>query len=70
MEQIMEMTEYARKGNIMNIKENYYIYQFKQLSELKEEQKSIKESDSQNRMFDIVIRQEYTQTKTSQGTRV
>jgi hypothetical protein len=30
MEQIMEMIEYAKKGNIMNIKENYYIYQFKQ----------------------------------------
>jgi hypothetical protein len=30
----MEMTEYARKGNIINIKENYYIYQFKQLGEL------------------------------------
>jgi hypothetical protein len=29
MEQIMELIEYARKGNIMNIKENYYIYQFK-----------------------------------------
>jgi hypothetical protein len=26
----MEMTKYARKGNIMNIKENYYIYKFKQ----------------------------------------
>jgi hypothetical protein len=25
-EQIMEMIEYARKGNIMNIKENYYIF--------------------------------------------
>jgi hypothetical protein len=37
MEQIMEMTPYARKGNIMNMKENYYIYQFKQLNELIEE---------------------------------
>jgi hypothetical protein len=26
----MEMTEYAREDNIMNIKENYYIYKFKQ----------------------------------------
>jgi predicted GIY-YIG superfamily endonuclease len=32
MEQIMEMIEYARKGNVINIKENYYIYQFKQLN--------------------------------------
>jgi hypothetical protein len=56
----MEMTEYARKGNIMNIKENYYIYQFKQLNELIEEQKSIKENDNQNSMFDNVIRHENT----------
>jgi hypothetical protein len=26
MEQIVEMIEYARKGNITDIKENYYIY--------------------------------------------
>jgi hypothetical protein len=66
----MEMIEYTRKGNIMSIKENYYIYQFKQLHELIEEQKSIKESDSWNRMFDIAIRHEYTPTRASQGTRV
>jgi hypothetical protein len=34
MEQIMELIEYVRKGNVMNIKENYYIYKFKQLKEL------------------------------------
>jgi hypothetical protein len=39
MEQIMEMIEYAIKGNIMNIKENNYIYQFKQLNELIQAQK-------------------------------
>jgi hypothetical protein len=70
MEQIMETTEYARKGNIMNIKENYYIYQFKQLRELIEEQRSIKEKDNQNSMFDIVIRHEYTPIRTLQGTNV
>jgi hypothetical protein len=37
IEQIMEMIKYARKGNIINIKVNYYIYQFKQLNELVEE---------------------------------
>jgi hypothetical protein len=67
VEQIMEMIEYATKGNIMNIKENYYIYQFKQLNELTEEQKSIKENDNQNSMFDIAIRHEYTPTRASQG---
>jgi hypothetical protein len=55
MEQIMEMTECARQGSIMNIKENCYIYQFRQIDELIEEQKSIKEKDNQNSMFDIVI---------------
>jgi hypothetical protein len=70
MEQIMEMIEYARKGNIMNIKENYCIYQFKQFTELIEEQKSIKENDSQNSMFDSVIRHEYMPIRASQGTKV
>jgi hypothetical protein len=66
----MEMIENARKGNIMNMNENYYIYQFKQLDELIEEQKSVEEDDSQNSMFDIAIRHVYTPTKTSQGTKV
>jgi hypothetical protein len=69
-QQIMEMIEYARKGNIMNIKGNYYIYQFKQLNEVIEEQESIKENDNQNSTFDIVIRHEYMPTGASQGTRV
>jgi hypothetical protein len=42
VEQIMEMFECARKGYIVNIKGNYHIYQFKQLNELIEEQKSTK----------------------------
>jgi hypothetical protein len=29
MEQIMKLIEYAGKGNVMNIKEDYYIYIFK-----------------------------------------
>jgi hypothetical protein len=53
----------------MNIKENYLIYQFKQLNDLIEEQKSIKENDNQNSMFVIVIRHEYTPTGASQGTK-
>jgi hypothetical protein len=68
MKQIMELIEYARKGNIMNIKENYYIYQCKQLNELIEEQKSIKENDNRNSMFDNVMRHEYTPMRASQGT--
>jgi hypothetical protein len=52
MEQFMEMMEYGRKGNIKNPKENNYIYQFKQLNGLIEEQKNMKEKDSQNNMVD------------------
>jgi hypothetical protein len=70
MEQIMEMAEYARKGSIMNIKENYYIYQFNQFNKLTEEQKCINEGDGQNSMFNIVIRHQYTPTQISQDTRV
>jgi hypothetical protein len=58
LEQIMELIEYARKGNIMSIKENYYIYKFKQLKELIEEQKSTKENYNQNSMFDVALRHE------------
>jgi hypothetical protein len=60
IEQIMELIKYARKGNIMNIKENYYIYKFKQLKELTEEQKATKDNDNQHKMFDIALRREYT----------
>jgi hypothetical protein len=67
MEQIMELIEYARKSNIMNIEENYYIYKFKELREQIEEQKSAKDNDKQNCMFDLALRQ-YTLIKTSQGT--
>jgi hypothetical protein len=63
------MIKYARKGNIMNIRENYYIYQFKKLNELTE-QKSIKENNNQNSMFDTVIRHAYMHTRAPQGTSV
>jgi hypothetical protein len=46
MEKIMKLIEYAGKGSIMNIKENYYIYKFKQLENLIEEQRSTKDNDS------------------------
>jgi hypothetical protein len=69
-EQIMDILGYARKSNIMNTKESYYIYQFKQPNVLTEERKSIKDNDNQNNMFDIEIGYEYTPTGASQGTRV
>jgi hypothetical protein len=68
MEQIMEVIEHARKGNIMNIKENYYIYKFIQLKELTEEQKVTKDYDNQN-MSDIALRHEYTPTINVTGKR-
>jgi hypothetical protein len=40
----------------MNIKENYYIYKFKQLKERTEERKIKKDNDNQNSMFDIALR--------------
>jgi hypothetical protein len=64
----MELIEYARKGNIMNIKEKYYIYQFKQFNELTEEWKSIKKIITS--MSDIALRYEYKPTRASQGTKV
>jgi hypothetical protein len=51
--------EHARKGNVMNIKD-YYIYKFKQLNELVEEQNITKDNDNQNNLFDIALRHEYT----------
>jgi CRISPR/Cas system-associated protein endoribonuclease Cas2 len=44
----MEMTEGAKKGRMMNIKENYYIYQFNHFNKLIHEQKHIKQSDNQS----------------------
>jgi ferritin-like metal-binding protein YciE len=56
MEQIMEMTERARKGRTMNIKENFYIYLFNHVNKLIEEQKHTKEVDRQNSLFDLVVK--------------
>jgi hypothetical protein len=55
----MKLIEYAGKGNVMNIKEDYYIYKFKQLNELIEVQKITKDNDNQNNLFDTVLRHEY-----------
>jgi hypothetical protein len=68
MEQIKETIEHTKKSNIMNIKENYDIYKFKQLKELTEEQKNKKDYANQNNMYDISLRHEYTPVITSLGT--
>jgi hypothetical protein len=44
----------------MDIKEDYYIYKFKKLNELIEEQKSTKDNNNQNNLFDIALGYEYT----------
>jgi hypothetical protein len=55
----MKLVEHARKGKIMNIKEDYYIYKFKKLNKLIEEQKITKDNDNQNNLFDITLGHEY-----------
>jgi hypothetical protein len=61
----MEMVEHANKGNLMNIKEDFYIYCFNKLNKPIEEQKYTKERDNRNSMFDIIIHHQYTPTQTS-----
>jgi uncharacterized protein YgiM (DUF1202 family) len=68
MEQIMEMVEGAKKGRMMNIKENYYIYQCNHFNKLIQEQKHTKESHNQNSLFDIAVRYQHTPTYTSLNT--
>jgi negative regulator of genetic competence, sporulation and motility len=68
MEQIMEMVEGAKKGRMMNIKENYYIYQFNHFNKLIQEQKHTKESHNQNSLFDITVRYQHTATSPSLNT--
>jgi predicted house-cleaning noncanonical NTP pyrophosphatase (MazG superfamily) len=63
---IMEMIEKAKKGSIMNIKEDFHIYHFNKLNKLIEEQKHIKESKNLRNMFDLIIQHQNTLTSTSQ----
>ena len=52
---IMEVIERAKKGNIMNIKEEYQIYYHYKHNKLIDEQRQLGEANSQNNMFDIII---------------
>jgi hypothetical protein len=70
MTKIMEMVEHSKKGNLMNIKENFYIYHFNQFKKLIEDQKRTKESDNRNSMFDIIIKYQYMPTQTSWDIKV
>jgi hypothetical protein len=55
IEKIMEIIEQARKGNLMNIKESYYIYKYEQTEDLIEQNKKEKEKDNQSLLFEIAI---------------
>jgi hypothetical protein len=59
---IMEIIESAKKGGIMNIKEDYYIYHFNKFNKLIEEQKHTKESNNQRNMFDLITQYQNTHT--------
>jgi predicted GIY-YIG superfamily endonuclease len=63
MTEILDMVEHAKKGNLVNIKENFYIFHFNKFNKLIEEQKHTKESETQNSMFDIIIKHQYTPTQ-------
>jgi hypothetical protein len=65
----METVEQANKGNLMNIKENFFIYYFNKLNKMIEQKHTTKERDNRNSMFDIIIHQ-YTPIQTSQGFKV
>jgi hypothetical protein len=59
-----------KKGRMMNIKENYYIYRFNHFNKLIHEQKHMREGDNQNSLFDIVVRYQHTPTTTSLNIRL
>jgi hypothetical protein len=58
-EDIMERIDYSRKGQIMNIKENFYIYIHKHNNTLIDEQKT-DENNHSSTLFDTPI--QYTDT--------
>ena len=51
----MELIEVAKKGRLMNIKEEYQIYLRYMENRLIDEQKQAKEINNQNSMFDLII---------------
>ena len=63
---IMEILETAKKGNLMNIKEDFQIYYHNKHKKLIEEQRQIKETNNQKNLFELIIQDSYTPTLTSQ----
>jgi hypothetical protein len=50
----MEKIDHARKGRIMNIKENFHIYIYKQQNKLIDEQRA-NEDDHANILYDTAL---------------
>ena len=67
---IMELIEVAKKGKLMNIKEEYQIYRHYKNNNLIDEQKQLREFNTQNTLFDLATTYSYTYTtqNTSQNT--
>ena len=61
----MEIIGKAKKGNIMNIKEEFQIYYYNKHNKLIDEQKQIRETNNQNNMFDLIIHHSNTHSLTS-----
>ncbi|PNF32319.1 hypothetical protein B7P43_G14024 [Cryptotermes secundus] len=66
--QTMELIEVARKGKLMNIKEEYQIYRHYRDNKLIDEQKQAKEINTQNSMFDLITTCTHTPPTTSRYT--
>ncbi|XP_023722175.1 uncharacterized protein LOC111872459 [Cryptotermes secundus] len=66
--QTMELIEVARKGKLMNIKEEYQIYRHFKDNKLIDEQKQAKEINTQNSMFDLITTCTHTPPTTSRYT--
>jgi hypothetical protein len=54
IEDIMEKTDYARKGHTMNIKENFYIYLYKQHNKIIDKQRA-HEDNHANILYDTAM---------------
>jgi hypothetical protein len=51
----MEIIETAKKGNLMNIKEEFHIYYNSKQNKIIDEQKQTREANNKLNMFDLLI---------------
>jgi hypothetical protein len=64
---VTEIIEQARKGGLMNVKENYYIYEFERRKALIEEQQKNKKENNQSSLFETVIETDKDKNKNDAG---